>query len=259
MIIRFVDFLDNSLLSYCQQLGDITLFFLDSLKTLFTTRPKLKKIFYQMHFIGVDSLTIILLTGASVGAVLAVQTHIGLERFGADQLIGPVLYLSMAREFGPVLSAIMVAGRAGSSMTAEIGTMKITEQVDALNTLCINVQQYLIVPRILGATFILPFLSLFCTFCGVISGYLISVHMLGVNGEMFMEAVRENVVPWDFITGLIKAVFFGFALSVIGTYKGYMTRGGSKNVGISTTQSVVYSSVTIIISDYILTSIMRHW
>jgi len=258
MEINIFYFFGKKTIEYCDRMGRITLFTFDALKTLIKTKPKIKKIFYQMKYIGVDSLIVILLTGVSVGAVLAVQSHIGLKRFGAERYIGPVVFLSMSREFGPVLSAIMVAGRAGSAMTAEIGTMKISEQIDALRTLCINVQQYLVIPRILGATFILPFLSLFCTVFGVLSGYLIAVHMLGVNGEMYMEAVRESSELFDITSGLIKAVVFGFLLSVIGTYKGYTTKGGSKDVGISTTQSVVYSSVTIIVVDYILTSIMRH-
>jgi phospholipid/cholesterol/gamma-HCH transport system permease protein len=204
-------------------------------------------------------LIIIFLAGACVGAVLAVQSHIGLKRFGAEKFIGPVVFLSMAREFGPVLSAIMVAGRAGSAITAEIGSMRITEQIDALKTLCIDVKQYLIIPRLIASTLVLPFLSLFCTLCGVTSGYLIAVKMLGVNSEMYLDAIRANVGVFDITSGLIKATIFGFFIGLIATYKGYTTRGGSKNVGISTTQSVVYSIVTIIIIDYVLTSLMRNW
>jgi phospholipid/cholesterol/gamma-HCH transport system permease protein len=258
MLIRLVDFLGRTAIESCDRVGRLGLFLIDSLRTLFQTKPKYKKIFYQMNYIGVDSLIIIFLTGAAVGAVLAVQSYIGLERYGATRFIGPVVFLSMSREFGPVLSAIMVAGRAGSAMTAEIGTMRITEQIDALKTLCINPKQYLVVPRIVGSTIIMPFLSLFCTLCGIISGYVVAVGLLGVNAETYVEAIREYVVMFDITRGLIKAVVFGFILSLIATYKGYTTRGGSKDVGIATTQSVVYASVTIIITDYILTSIMRH-
>ena len=137
--------------------------------------------------------------------------------------------------------------------------MRISEQIDALKTLGINVKQYLVVPRIIASTIILPFLSLFCTICGIWSGYVVAVSMLGVNGEMYMEAIRENVELFDITSGLIKAVIFGWLLSLIATYKGYTTKGGSKGVGISTTQSVVYASVTIIVTDYLLTSLMRHW
>jgi phospholipid/cholesterol/gamma-HCH transport system permease protein len=256
-MIRLVDALGRSVLQACQGVGSISLFVAHSFAALFYSKPKLRKIFYQMNYIGVDSLTIVVLTGIAVGAVLAVQSHIGLQRFGAERFIGPVVFLSMSREFGPVLSAIMVAGRAGSSMTAEIGTMRISEQIDALETLCINVRHYLIIPRLIGATVILPFLSLFCTLCGILSGYVVAVYMLGVNSEMYMESIRENVVIFDITSGLIKAVVFGFIISAIGTYKGYTTYGGSKGVGISTTQSVVYSCVSIIITDYILTSLMR--
>ena len=258
MIKKMVDLIGITAIDYCDRIGKIGIFFFEFLYVLFNTKPKIKKIFYQMSYVGVGSIIIIFLTGGAIGAVLAVQSHVGLERFGAERFIGPVVFISMSREFGPVLAAIMVAGRAGSAMTAEIGSMKISEQIDALKTLCINVRQYLIVPRIIATTFVLPFLSLFCTVCGTTCGYIVSVKLLGVNAEMYMEAIRENTELFDITSGLIQAVVFGFLISLIATYKGYTTSGGSKNVGISTTQSVVYSSVTIILSDYILTSIMQN-
>ena len=238
------------------RLGAASLFLLRTLKTLFLTYPKMSKIFFQMKHIGVNSTSVIFLTGSAVGSVLAYQSYIGLHRFGGEQFIGPVVFLAMVREFAPALTALMVTGRAGSSITAEIGTMRITEQIDALTTLSINVFQYLIIPRIIAATFILPFLSLFCSLCGVLGGYIISVHMLGVNPELFMRSIRENVELFDITSGLIKAVVFGFLLSWIATYKGYTTKGGSRGVGIATTQSVVYAAVAIFIADYVLTAFM---
>jgi len=228
MIVGFVNFIGQSVLQHCYRIGKISLFLYEALFTLFRTRPKIKKLFYQMNYIGVNSLLIIFLTGSCVGAVIAVQSHIGLARFGAERYIGPVVFLSMSREFGPVLSAIMVAGRAGSAMTAEIGTMRISEQIDAMQTLCINVRQYLIIPRLVASTVILPFLSLFCTVCGIVSGYFIAVQTLGVNAEMYMESIRESVEMFDITSGMIKSVVFGFLIALIGTYKGYTTRGGSK-------------------------------
>jgi phospholipid/cholesterol/gamma-HCH transport system permease protein len=256
MFVKFLDIVGKISLSACNGMGNVGLFLYDSLVALFSTKPKTQKIFYQMLFIGVKSLSVIILIGVTVGGVLAVQSYEGLHRFGAERFIGPIVFIAMAREFGPVLTAIMVIGRAGSAMTAEIGTMRITEQIDALQTLCINVKQYLIVPRIVASTIIIPFLSIFCSLCGIWAGYFMSVHVLGISGEMYMESIRENVLLSDITNGLIKAIFFGFLLSTICTYKGFITRGGAKGVGISTTQSVVFANVTIFVADYILTSLM---
>lgn len=209
-----------------------------------------------MGYIGVGSISIVFLVGAAIGAVLALQSYIGLERFGSTQFIGPIVFLSMAREFGPVFSALMVIGRAGSAMTAELGSMRITEQIDALQTLCINPVQYLVVPRVIASTIILPFLSIFCTFFGVLAGYVTAVYVLNINSEVYLEAIRANAELSDLVNGLIKSLFFGFLLSIIATYKGYFTRGGAKGLGVATTQSVVFANVTIILADYVLTSLM---
>ena len=256
MVFNILNFVGRVSIDACNRIGTIGLFFYDSFVTLFTTKPKIKKIIYQMSFIGVSSLSVIVLIGVTVGAVLAVQSYEGLHRFGAERFIGPIIFISMAREFGPVLTAIMVIGRAGSAMTAEIGTMRITEQIDALQTLCIDVNQYLIVPRLIATTFILPFLSIFCSLCGIWAGYFMSVHVLDINAEMYMESIRENVLISDISNGLIKAIFFGLLLSLICTYKGFTTRGGAKGVGISTTQAVVMANVIIFLADYVLTSFL---
>ncbi len=256
MFVSVLDKIGSTVLDICKYLGDIGLFTYDALVTLFTTKLKVKKLFYQMSYIGVGSLSIILLVGSAVGAVLALQSSIALERFGSTQFVGPIVFLSMTREFGPVFSAIMVIGRAGSAMTAELGSMRISEQIDALETLCIDPVQYLIVPRVLATTFILPFLAIFCSFFGIVAGYITSVYVLNINGETYMEAIRANVEMSDIVNGLVKAIIFGFLLAIIATYKGYITRGGAKGLGTSTTQSVVFANVTIVITDYILTSLM---
>ncbi|MCB9492835.1 MAG: ABC transporter permease [Epsilonproteobacteria bacterium] len=256
MSAKFVSSLGAMTLQACRDLGNLGLFIYEAIYTLFTTRLRFKKVLYQMNYIGINSLTIVFLVGVSVGAVLALQSYIGLERFGSTQFIGPIVYLSMTREFGPVFAALMVIGRAGSAITSEIGTMRITEQIDALQTLCIDPYQYLIVPRIVAGTFILPFLSIFCTLFGILAGYITAVYVLNVNAETYMEAIRANVELSDIVNGLVKAVVFGFLLSCVATYKGFYTSGGAKGVGLATTQSVVYANVTIVIADYILTSLM---
>jgi phospholipid/cholesterol/gamma-HCH transport system permease protein len=209
-----------------------------------------------MHFIGVSSLSVVALIGVTGGAVLALQSYIGLHRFGAEQFIGPVIFLSMAREFGPVFTAIMVIGRAGSAITAEIGTMRITEQIDALQTLCIDTRQFLIVPRVIAGTIIMPFLSIWCTLFGVLAGYITSVFILNINAEVYMESIRANAQLSDITSGLAKAAVFGFLLTLISTFKGFNTRGGAKGVGQATTESVVSANVTVFIANYILTSLM---
>lgn len=256
MVTYGLNALGSAVLDNCHRLGLVGLFFYEACLALCTTRLRLKKVFYQMHYIGVSSLTIVFLVGIAVGAVLSIQSYIGLERYGSTQLIGPIVFLSMTREFGPVFTAIMVIGRAGSAMTAELGSMRISEQIDALQTLCINPFQYLIIPRLIASTIIVPFLSMFCSFFGIVAGYVTSVYMLNINGEAYMEAIRANVEMSDIINGVVKAIAFGLLLAIISTYKGYTTRGGAKGLGISTTQSVVYANVTIIIADYILTSLM---
>ena len=236
--------------------GSFFLFFFITIKTLFTTRLRLKKLLAQMVSIGVDSLNIIILTGTFSGAVLALQSYIGFKRFGAEEFIGPVVALSLIRELGPVLTGLMVTGRAGSAIAAELGTMQITEQIDALKTLNINVYQYLMVPRILGATLIMPFLVLFSMIFGIMGGYLVSTAVLYLNGEQYISGIKTFVEFSDIIGGLIKASVFGLILSWVGCYKGFYTSGGAKGVGLATTSSVVLGSILILISNYFLAALL---
>lgn len=256
MILQLAEFVGHQALAICDTFGFFALFFIRAAKTLLSTKLKLHKLFVQMHYVGVGSFTIILLTGAFSGAVLALQTYIGMRRFGVEDFIGPVVGLSLTRELGPVLTGLMVTGRAGSAIAAEIGTMQITEQIDALKTLNINVNQYLIIPRMLGATIILPFLTLFSMFCGIVGGYIISVYSLGLNGEVYINGIKTFLELSDITGGLIKSSVFGLILSWVGCYKGYYTTGGAKGVGIATTQSVVVSSILILISNYFLAALL---
>ena len=256
MIFWIVDAVGKKVLRICNTLGQFILFLLQTVGTIFSTKLRIKKLFAQMKHIGVDSFVIIFLTGAFSGAVLALQSYIGFKRFGAEEFIGPVVALSLIREMGPVLTGLMVTGRAGSSIAAELGTMQITEQVDALKTLCINVKQYLIVPRVLGGTLILPFLTAFSMIFGIVGGYVISVYVLGLNGEQYISGIRTFVEFSDITGGLIKSSIFGLILTWVGCYKGYHTHGGAKGVGISTTESVVVSSILILISNYFLAALL---
>lgn len=256
MILRLATSIGAITLELCKHLGLVAVFLYESLISLFSKKPNFEKIAHAMHFIGVNSMSVVGLIGITGGAVLALQSYVGLHRFGAEQFIGPVIFLSMTREFGPVFTAIMVIGRAGSAITAEIGTMQITEQIDALQTLCIDPRQYLITPRLIAGTLIMPFLSIWCTLCGVLAGYITSVFILNINSDVYMQSIRANAELSDITSGLIKAAVYGFLFTLISTYKGFNTRGGAKGVGLATTQSVVSSNVTIFIANYILTSLM---
>lgn len=236
--------------------GGFILFIVQALRVLCTTRLKVHKTIEQMQIIGVHSFVITFLTGSFTGLALALQSYIGFNRVGADEFIGLVVALGMTRELGPVLTGLMVTGRAGSAMAAEIGTMKITEQIDALRTVQLNPYQYLIVPRLIGGTIILPFLTLFSMICGIGGGYIFCVHVLGLNHETYVSIIQERVKLSDITGGLIKAASFGFILSWVGTYYGYQTSGGSRGVGLSTTRSVVIGSIMILIANYFLSSLL---
>jgi len=256
MIVHFFNVIGSYTLVYLDSFGGFFLFLLHSVRTFFTSKLKVHKTFEQMQTIGVDSLAIVILTGASSGAVLALQSYFGFKRFGAEDFIGPVVALSLTRELGPVLTGLMVTGRAGSAITAELGTMKITEQLDALKTLCIDYRQYLIVPRILAGAVILPFLTLFCMIFGIAGGYFICINTLHVNGQQYIDGIKTYLEFSDITGGLVKSSIFGLILTWVSCYQGYKTSGGAKGVGISTTQSVVISSILILIADYFLTALL---
>lgn len=256
MLLNFINRIGVFGLAILNIFGNFVYFFFTIIKTLFTTRLKIKQLFAQMDNIGVGSFTIIFLTGASTGLALALQTYIGLSRFGAHEFIGVVVALGMTRELGPVMTGLMVSARAGSAMAAEVGTMQITEQIDALKTLSINPIQYLVVPRIVASTFILPFLAIISMLCGVVGGYLFCVYSLEIPSDVYISSIRKFVELSDITGGLFKSSIFGLILSWVGTYNGYKTSGGAKGVGLATTTSVVVSSILILIANYLLSSLL---
>jgi len=248
--------LGETILSTCEQLGNFGLFSLRVFWTFCRQGCNLKFVLFQMANIGVDSRWVVILTGAVVGAILAMHGHHALEQYGAYQFLGELVYLSMAREFGCIISAIMVIARAGSAMTAEIGSMNISEQIDALTTLSIDPIRYVVVPRVIASTIIMPFLSLFCILAGVTAGYVMSVWTLEVNAELYVDSIRTNIEMGDITKGLLKAAIFGLLYSLICTYKGMHAHGGARGIGIATTESVVSSCVAIFVADYILSAIL---
>jgi phospholipid/cholesterol/gamma-HCH transport system permease protein len=221
-------------------------------------RPPLKLplIFKQMEFVGVKSTTVVMLTGASTGAVLALQTYYGFSKFNAETMVGAIVTLSMARELGPVLTALMVTARAGSGMATELGTMRVTEQIDALEVMAANPIKHLVVPRLVAGVLMLPILTVISVFVGVFGGYMIGVELLHINPGLFMSKVYEIVELSDLLNGLVKSACFGLILSLVGCYKGFATTGGAEGVGRAATEAVVLASVLILISDYFLTALM---
>lgn len=256
MILQALNHLGKKTIKSCTTVGEFVLFLIETIKTLFTTRLKFKLLLMQMEHIGVTALNIVFLTGSFAGAVLALQTYIGFKRFGAEEFIGPVVALSLTRELGPVLTGLMIAGRSGSSMAAEIGTMRITEQIDALQTLCVNRFQYLIVPRILASTIVMPCLSAMSMLCGIFGGYYVAVYIFDLNAEDYISGVRNYIELSDITGGLIKSSLFGLVFSWVGSYFGYNTHGGARGVGKATTQAVVVGSILILIANYFLTAIL---
>ncbi len=258
MIVQLVNFVGQITLNLCNQLGIFTIFLFRAFYTLFTTRPKVRKLLTQINRIGVDSFAIIVLTGTFTGMVFALQSYIGFQRVGGEKFIGIVVAMGMIRELGPVLTGLMVTGRAGSAIAAEIGTMGISEQIDALVTLRIDTFQYLIVPRILAGLIIMPCLSLFSMIFGIAGGYVICVYVLHLSPEDYINSIKNLVELSDINCGLIKSCVFGLIMAWVGTYKGFYTRGGARGVGIATTQAVVMGSIIILITNYFLTKMLEH-
>lgn len=256
MIVLSVIRIGEAALDFMKYLGNLSLF---TFKGLYNcTRPPFyfKQFFRELYKIGFLSLPVVGLTAIFTGMVLALQSYTGFSRFSAENSIATVVVLSITRELGPVLGGLMVAGRVGASMAAEIGTMRVTEQIDALITLSTNPFKYLIVPRILASVISLPLLVLCADAIGVFGGYLISVHKLNFNAALYLEQTFKYLEAEDVRSGLIKAAVFGFIIALFGCYQGYKSRGGAQGVGFATTNAVVSASITILISNYILTAIL---
>jgi phospholipid/cholesterol/gamma-HCH transport system permease protein len=209
----------------------------------------------QMIDIGYYSLPVVGLTALFTGMVLALQSYSGFARFQAEGAIAAVVVLSITRELGPVLGGLMVAGRIGAAMAAEIGTMRVTEQIDALTTLSTNPFKYLVAPRLIAGLTMLPILVLVADLIGVFGGFLIGVYRLDFNPASYISNSWQFLEPIDVISGLVKAAVFGFMIALMGCYHGYKSRGGAQGVGAATTNSVVSASVMILVFNYLITGI----
>ena len=216
----------------------------------------MKQLMRQLFHVGYLSLPVVGLTAIFSGMVLALQSYTGFARFNAENAIANVVVLSITRELGPVLAGLMVAGRVGAAMAAEIGTMRVSEQIDALTLLATDPMRYLVVPRIVAAMISLPILVFVADIIGVMGGYAVSVYQLGFNPSHYMHQTLTFLEVSDVISGLIKAAVFGFIIALMGCYEGYHSKGGAAGVGRATTHAVVGASVLILLSNYALTSLL---
>ncbi len=209
----------------------------------------------QLVEIGYYSLPVVGLTAIFTGMVLALQSYTGFSRFSAEGAVANVVVISITRELGPVLAGLMVAGRIGASMAAEIGTMRVTEQIDALTTLSTNPMKYMVAPRLLAGVMMLPLLVIIADIIGVFGGYLVAVYKLGFNPANYLQNTWDAMQAQDVVSGLVKASVFGFIITLMGCYHGYTSRGGAQGVGAATTNAVVSSAILILCFDYILTEL----
>ncbi|MHC8509828.1 MAG: MlaE family ABC transporter permease [Rhodospirillales bacterium] len=240
-------------LDFFASVGRLMVFMLQSVSHC--VRPPFypRVIIRSMMEIGFYSLPVVGLTGIFAGMVLALQSYTGFARFSAEGAIANVVVLSITRELGPVLAGLMVAGRIGASMAAEIGTMRVTEQIDALSTLSTNPLKYLVAPRLIAGVLMLPVLVLAADIIGVFGGYLVAVYQLDFNPSIYLQNTWNFLEPVDVLSGLVKAAVFGFIVTLLGCYNGFHSSGGAQGVGQATTNAVVSSSILLLAFNYVLT------
>lgn len=243
-------------LSTLRGMGHMFLFLINSIYLIFIPPFKFNLFLRQIRFIGAKSLTVILLMGSFTGMVLALQLFYILRKFGSEALLGPGIALSLIRELGPVLTALMVTGRAGSALTAEIGMMRISEQIDALTAMALNPMRYLIVPNIVAAIIVFPLLTAIFDVIGIYGGYMVGVEVLGISSGTYFSLMEDYVGMEDIMVGLYKSLSFGLLVSWVCCYKGFYTGYGAVGVSKSTTEAVVMSSILILIWDYFLGSVL---
>jgi phospholipid/cholesterol/gamma-HCH transport system permease protein len=245
----------GTILMALQAAGRLSLFILESVSHIFRPPFFPKLVVRQFMDIGYYSLPVVGMTALFTGMVLALQSYTGFARFNAESAIAGVVVLSVTRELAPVLAGLMVAGRVGASIAAEIGTMRVTEQIDALVTLSVNPFKYLIAPRVIAGTLMLPVLVLIGDVIGVYGGYIVSIHKLGFSPSSYLSQTWDILENMDVISGLVKAGAFGFIVSMMGCYHGFNSQRGAQGVGAATTNAVVSSSILILIFNYILTQV----
>ena len=248
----------RTVLTLLAQIGRVARFTGETLAAIFSPPFYGRLLGQQIMRVGYFSLPVVGLTALSTGAVLALQIYLGGNRYGAEAIVPQIVVLGITRELGPVIAGLMVAGRVGAAIAAEIGTMKVTEQIDALTTLATNPVKYLVVPRIVAAVISMPLLTAIGDSIGVMGGYTVSVYSLDFNGSSYLKNTWDFTHQDDITSGLIKAAVFGFIVALMGCYNGFNSKGGAQGVGNATTNAVVSSSILILAADYVLTALLFH-
>jgi phospholipid/cholesterol/gamma-HCH transport system permease protein len=253
-MLRFLAAVGAAFLAFLGGTGRIVVFAGRSMAAALTPPFYPRAILREMVNIGYFSLPVVGLTAIFTGMVLALQSYTGFSRFAAEGAVATVVVLSVTRELGPVITGLMVAGRVGAAMAAEIGTMRVTDQVDALTTLSTDPLRYLVLPRLLAGLITLPILVFAADIIGVFGGYLVGVYKLGFNPEAYLNRTHQYLETMDVVSGLVKAAVFGFIIALMGCYHGYYSRGGAQGVGQATTYAVVSASVLILVANYLITA-----
>lgn len=255
LIADFCQSVGHSILSFSQSIGALAMFVGRAIKELLLPPFYPRLILKQFVDIGYYSLPVVGMTALFTGMVLALQSYTGFTRFNAESAIAGVVALSVTRELAPVLAGLMVAGRVGASIAAEIGTMRVTEQIDALSTLSVNPYKYLIAPRVIAGTLMLPILVLIADIIGIYGGYIVSIYKLDFTAGSYIMQTWNILERIDVLSGLYKAAVFGFIVSMMGCYHGFNSGRGAQGVGTATTYAVVSASILILIFNYILTQV----
>lgn len=240
-------------LHFLVAIGEYFNLLIDTIRSSFFRPPKFRLVMKQMYNIGVGSFIVVAVTGFFTGLVLAAQAFYQMEGRGLTGVTGLMVGKAMMTELGPVLTAFMVTGRVGAAMCAELGTMRVTEQIDALRSMAVNPNRFLVAPRFLAGMFMMPILTLFSMFMGIFGGYLISVFFFGMSPSSYFDPMPLHLTLFDFFTGNVKAFFFGMLIMTISCYKGMNTSGGAEGVGRNTTNSVVVCYIAILFSNFFLT------
>jgi phospholipid/cholesterol/gamma-HCH transport system permease protein len=248
--------LGRPVIGFFESVGELSLLFGRSLGAICAGRISLFEMLRQMSIIGVNSLPIVLVTIAFSGMVLALHTAVQFHKLGGDQFIGGLVAVSMAREAAPVLASVVVAARVGSAIAAELGSMKVTEQIDALRALAVSPVQYLVVPRLVAATLMMPVVTVFANVAGILGGGFVATYFTGISSQVFITSIQTYLTWRDLLLGLAKTLVFGAIIALVGCDRGLRTAGGAAGVGRSTTSAVVLAIVLVYISDYFLSALM---
>jgi phospholipid/cholesterol/gamma-HCH transport system permease protein len=251
----FIAVLGKQVLTFLHFLGGLTNLSIQTFYWTFIPPFKKDRIFEQAKKAGYDSLPIVSLIALFIGIIMALQTAVQMQRLGSEMYIASIVALSMLRELGPVITALVVAGRVGAAIAAEVGSMQVTEQIDALETLATNPVKYLVVPRFLALSLMLPVLTLYADIIGIFGGYLICVYKLRISSSMYMHITYSSLLYKDLYTGLLKSVFFGMIIALVACYQGFNVEGGAEGVGKATTRAVVSTFILIIAADCLFTAI----